>query len=106
MELNKEVNVRDPSGSSRAKTLRKMRDAKERGDTYYDNHTVRDEEDGGRSIVGFPRVSVPQLQFIVRMERGIHVSEVVRCLAVRQEIRVLQHLVTPSNSPIDVSWLH
>ena len=34
--MDKGVNVRNHSGSSRAKTLWKMRDAKERGDTYCD----------------------------------------------------------------------
>ena len=34
--MSKAVSVRHPSGSSRAKTLWKVRDAKERGDAYYD----------------------------------------------------------------------
>ena len=34
--MNKEANVRNPSGSNRAKTHWKMRDAKERGDTNHD----------------------------------------------------------------------
>ena len=42
-EMNKEVNVRNPSGSSRAKKLGKVRDAKERCDAYED-HT-REERD-------------------------------------------------------------
>ena len=36
METNKEVNARNPSGSSRAKTLWKMTDAKYRGDPHND----------------------------------------------------------------------
>ena len=36
VEMNKEVNVRHPSGSSRARTLWKIRDAKDRGDECHD----------------------------------------------------------------------
>ena len=36
METNEEVNARNLSGSSRAKTLWKMRDAKDRGDAPND----------------------------------------------------------------------
>ena len=36
VEMNKEVNVRHPSGSNKAKTPWKRRDAKDRGDTHYD----------------------------------------------------------------------
>ena len=36
VEMNKEVNVRHPSEGSRARTLWKVRDAKERGDEYCD----------------------------------------------------------------------
>ena len=32
VEMNKEVHVRNPGGSSRAKTLWKLRDAEDRGD--------------------------------------------------------------------------
>ena len=39
---NKEVNVRSPRGSSKAKQLRNIRDAKERGDTY-DDQTKKEE---------------------------------------------------------------
>ena len=35
-DMNKEVNVRHQSGSSRAKTLWKMRDARERCDAQFD----------------------------------------------------------------------
>ena len=36
VEMNEEVNVRNPGGSSRAQTLWKVRDAKDRGGTHYD----------------------------------------------------------------------
>ena len=40
--MNKEVNVRKPSGSSRAKTLWKVRDAFYRGDTVLDTKIPRE----------------------------------------------------------------
>ena len=39
-EMNKEDNVRHPSGRSKAKVLWKMRDAKGRGDEYHDQASV------------------------------------------------------------------
>ena len=47
--LNMEVSGRNPIGSSRAKTLWKVRDAKERGDTYHDQSY-----DGNRACGGGP----------------------------------------------------
>ena len=40
VEVNKEVNVRHPSGSSRAKTLFKVSDATDRDDKHYDRSYV------------------------------------------------------------------
>ena len=40
VEMNKAVNVRHPSGNSRAKTVWKERDAKEGGDTYFDQRST------------------------------------------------------------------
>ena len=36
VEMNKEVNVRNPRGGSRAKTFEKVSAANDTGDTYYD----------------------------------------------------------------------
>ena len=53
VEINMEFNVRHQSGSSRAKTLRKVRDAKERGDEHYDQtseHNIVNRDRFGRNF--------------------------------------------------------
>ena len=46
VEMNKELDVPHPRGSSRAKTLWKMKDAKDRGDAYCDETVTAESIDG------------------------------------------------------------